>query len=344
MRNKKNNRNGKNGKIAAEQLLEFLKEQKNLEEIASAFHIQIEKPEQVVKLLPKKIDGYTLVDFRNEAGEKVYLYRKVDLDPVTTEKKIWTPIFSKTDDSVIICRFPDDLDWREIRIGQIAEAHLGTNLFDEKRFDSYIKWIAKNPYVFAILNGAILGLPPKGKKEDKEHLTFLREETLVNKLRPIAHKILWAHQGCTEEMMTKLFDYDPLETVCNHLGIPYFIRPVSAEIVWKKHQFSFFCIHGKTMAQKRGTMLNAIHKLLESLDSIDFIIMSHPRAGYADPVVRFEVDMKTFDLLTRYNHLILTPGFCFYEGSADEKKGDQIRPPGSTACMLYADGRKGLSQ
>jgi len=341
-----NGKNGTNGKkIPEKRLLEFIKEQRTIEEIASAFKLDnLDNAAKIPKLLPKEIDGHQLVEFRNQNGEKVYLYYQSNLTPGKVEKKIWTPKFNKEDTSVIMVSFPDDLDWREIRMAQLAESHIGTPQFDEKGFKDYIQWINRNPCVFVLLNGAILGMPPAGDRELKEYLVHKSQEMLIKYLLPIAHKVLWAHQGCTEERMEKFLGFDPLEQVCRSLQIPYFKRPVNAEIVWKKHHYSFFCIHGATNARKRGAILNAVHQLLESLDSIDFIIMSHPRAGYADYVSRMKIIMERFDIQFEPQHLILTPGFYIYEGSPEERKSGTIYPHGSTACILYADGRKGLTQ
>jgi hypothetical protein len=335
-------RNEKINQIPKKDLLEFLKEQKTAEEIASAF--KLDNVAKITKLLPQKIDGHQLVEFRNQKGEKVYLYYQPNVTPGRVEKKIWTPKFDAKDTSVILIKFPDNLDWREIRVAQLAESHIGTRYFDEKRFKEYIQWINKNPCVFVLLNGAILGIPPAGSREFKEYFVRKNQEILINYLLPVAHKVLWAHQGCTEEKIERSLGFDPLEEVCQNLRIPYFKRPVNAEIAWKKHHYSFFCIHGATNARKRGSILNAIHQLLESLDSIDFIIMSHPRAGYADYVARMKIIMEQLDIQFEPQHLILTPGFYIYEGSPEERKNGTIYPYGSTACILYADGHKGITQ
>ncbi len=338
----KNRGNGKNGKkIPEKNLLEFLKEQKTVGEIASVFQIA---EKNIPKILPKEIKKFSLMSFRNEQGDKVYLYHLNNLTPSKVEKKVWTPKLHPTDDSIILITFPDNLDWRGIRIAQIAECHLGTRLFDKERFGSYINWIRSHPDVFVILNGAIIGIPEIRDKGHKEFIILESQDELNEKLLPIAHKILWAHQGCTEERIKKIIGFDPVKDVCERLRIPYFERPVNAEISWKGNHTSFYCIHGTSTAKKRGSMINPAYNLLESLENIDFLITSHSCAGYALDVACLSIDMINCDLPFKSRYLILTPGFKKHEGSVEEKKGQGPSPYGSYACIIYNSGRKGLSQ
>lgn len=317
-------------------LLAYLIEKRTAKELEQHFGDTISNIEAK---LPGRIDKYELISYRNAGGKTIFCYHERAVSNGTTQPRIWTPIQSN---NTLLVKFPDTLDWRSIRILPLAEAYFDSDLFDEERFLEYLE-LAKRPYYFFIINGGIFALPPKGKSEEKIDILLHKSELLKQLLRPVAHKILWAIRGCTENTISNLLDFDPLSDTCRDLGIPYFGRPLMAEVLWGNHNYSFYCIHGTTTAKKRGSMINAAINLLNQFERINFVVMSHQKSGKENVVSRTVRDRVNCRLVSFDQHIIITPSFRRYEGSVEEWKGQEPPSQGSCAMSLFPDGRCGYS-
>lgn len=299
--------------------------------------------DEIEPKLPKIVGQSELVSYRNSNGSKSYFYReKLSLNG-TLPERVWRqlPVTESEEDPEqsggILLKFPDELDWRQIRILPLAEVHIGSPLHLQKRFGEYLA-LGKLPYHHFIINGSVFALPPPGKMEAKMDFLQKTRADVLARLRPVAHKILWAHQGCTEGKTQAMLHYDPLEDVCQTLGIPYFARPVFAVVLWKGNAFSFYCIHGHTTARELGSMINPVVKLLNQFNLVHFVVMSHQKSGMGNVVPRCVRDRANARLTFRSQHLIVTPSFVRYSGSLEEKKGYAPPARGSHAMKLFSDG------
>lgn len=321
-------------------LLAFLSAKRTTKELEKHFGESIEAIEPK---LPAVIGKYELVSYRNSNNGKSYFYREKLSTNGAPPERVWQrlPVTESEEGSEqsggILLKFPDELDWRQIRILPLAEAHIGSPLHLKERFGKYLA-LGKLPYYYFVVNGSVFALPPQGKMEVKmDFLQKIRADVLA-RLRPVAHKILWAHQGCTEGKIQDMLHYDPLEDVCQTLGIPYFARPVFAVVLWKGHAFSFYCIHGQTTARKLGSMINPVVDLLNQFDFVHFVVMSHQRSGMGNVVPRCVRDRTNARLDLKNQHLIVTPSFVRYSGSIEERKGHAPPARGSHAMILFPDG------
>lgn len=320
-------------------LLAFLVEKRTAKELEKHFSEPIA---EIEKKLPSTMNNHELTSYRAIGGGRVYFYRERPRLKGEIQPRSWTSILPKTDegevdDGSIIVKFPAEIDWREIRIIVLDEAYFGSSLYEEKRFESYLA-LGRQQYCHFIINGSLFALPPRGKMEDKVKQLYAWRDELMLKLRPMAHKILWAHQGCTEAQLERSFNFDPLEDVCRELGIPYFKRPVIAVVTWRGRIFTFYCIHGTTTAKKRGSMINAVTGLLDQFEKVDFFVMSHQMSGMENVVPRRIRDRVNFCITDKNQHLIITPSFRKYEGSIEERKGQALPARGSCAMILFPDG------
>jgi len=330
-------------KFDNDDVLAYMLEKRTTKDLEKHFGMPIAN---IKKKLPKHIGNFELISYRKTGGQLIFFYHEKTVLTGGIQPRIWTPIFPKNEDGELdsgafVVRFPDS-DWREIRIIPIAEAHVGSNLHDARKFASNII-LAEQTYHFFFINGSIFPKLPKGKMEEKMDFILEIQEKVRALLAPIAHKILWAHQGCTEEKIEETAGFDPLQVVCKELGIPYFKRPVMAEILWGKVHFSFFCIHGDTNARSHGTMLNAVVNLLDQFERVNFIVMSHQKSGNENEAARTIRDRTRCRLLRKSQHLVITQGFLNYEGSREEKKGRRLPVSGTCAIILFPDGESAYS-
>gem|GEM_PF-1775749 len=302
---------------------------------------------EIEKKLPQKIGSHELVSYRAAGGQHVYFYREKTQTRGEIQLRIHTTILptdenGQVDDGSLLVKFPNDLDWRQIRIISLAEAYIGSPLHEEKRFADYLA-LAKQTYHYFIIGGGLFSLPPKGKVDDKYEYLLNLQDAVKARLLPIAHKILWAQQGCTERQIERIFNFDPLADVCKELGIPYFRRPVLAVVTWKTHTFSFYAIHGVTTAKQLGSMINAVAKLLNQFDKVDFVVMPHMRAGMKNVIPRRVRDRTHFRIVDKNQRLVIPPSFRKYAGSEEEYKGQSPSARGSCAMILFPDGDCGYS-
>ena len=328
-------------------LLSYLGEKRTAKELEKYFDLSLD---EIENRLPEKIgEKHELMSYRTSSGgQSVYFYHEKARLRGKIHDKIWTWKYGLNEDdsddhASILISFPKDLDWRQIRVFALAEAYIGSEFHQENRFKGYLGLGKNNPYHHFMINGSLFSLPPRGKMEEKIDWMLNLQDVVKAKLRPIAHKVLWAHQGCTEEKIERILGFDPLQEVCSELGIPYFPRPVMAIIEWNNHVFSFYSIHGTTTAKKRGSMINAVASLLDQFEMMNFIVMSHQKSGMQNVVPRRIRNRVNFRIEDKNQHLIITPSFRKYEGSIEERKGQPLPARGSCAMILFPDGRCGSS-
>ncbi|MDP1629126.1 MAG: hypothetical protein Q8L57_00745, partial [bacterium] len=259
-----------------EKFIAFLLKDRTQSEIEKEFKLSKDEIGKLLLLL--KPENFLLRKQTNANGEDIFRF----LPQITGEMKprIWTSIKESTGKPGVAIIFPEKLGWKKIRIIPISDVLYNDSEKNHDRagFEERINWIAREPHVFTFLNGDIFKKPAKGERDSFDFYVF----DLIEKLRPIAHKILWVQQGCEEERIESLLGEDSLETVCVELGIAnYFKAPIYAEIHWEGQIFTFYCIHGTSAARKKGSKLNAVVQLLESLELTQFIAYSHIRDSIA---------------------------------------------------------------
>ncbi|MBI2507187.1 MAG: hypothetical protein HYW09_01065 [Candidatus Niyogibacteria bacterium] len=267
-----------------------------------------------------------------------------------TRERIWTYVLAQNEGAAVDIIFPEDIGWRKerlsdpsnrklekMRIVPIADIWFGDPLHDENLFAEKISWIAREPHVFWFFNGDAIKPPPVG--EIKEGVLESLYTDFRKKLAPIAHKWLWAQEGCFEAKLHQIKDaFDPIEDLCSEWNIPYFRTPVSVGIHWSGNLFKFYCIHGKSQAQKKGSKINAIARILGEVEFHHYYVMSHIKDSISNKQVRVSQDVGKFDLVERKQYVFITPSFVRYDGSREAKWGYPLPGRGQVNCALYKDG------
>ncbi len=323
-------------RILPERLIAFLLKDRTTTEIEKEFELSREELDGLLKTL--KPENFSLRKQTNASGEDIF--RFLPQGSRDTKPRVWTSVKEATGKPGAAIIFPRNLGWKKIRVIPVSDALYNDSAKDHDRvgFDERINWIGREPHVFCFLNGDIFKKPAKDEKDSFDFYVY----DLIEKLRPIAHKILWAQQGCQEEKIEELagINYDPLETVCGELGIEnYFKAPIYVEIHWEGHIFTFFCIHGTSSARKKGHKLNAVYQLLEFLEWTNFIVYSHIKDSIKDKMVKVVQDRTNFELIKdKKIYLVICPSFKKYYFSEEAKKG--ITPPSRSQadCLLESDG------
>lgn len=318
------------GEISAKEWIEFFSRSRTMDEAAKKFNISESKAE---RLLFQKYNGYRLIMQYNVHDEKTFLLLPHDPKEIKTKARIWTPHLQKEGQPYIIVEFPDELEWKNIKIVPISDSIYGSRHHDAELFDEYVNWISRNSHVFVFLNGDIIAYQKNLASLERAMIDF------EYKISRIAHKILWAQQGDEEERCQRVHKgFDPLKVICEDFNIPYFEEPVYADILWKKQIFTYFCFHGFTGAETKGGKINAAIRPLDFQEHTMFTVMSHANDSLAKDKARICRDTINFDLVEKKQFVIICPTFSKYFGTKRARKGYAPPAEGTVSFNLEPSG------
>lgn len=319
-------------------IVDFLQKPRTLKGIADHFKIPLE---EVSVLLKQDFEGMGICVKKNVFGQEIfYLRKKIDLS--MDFKRIWTSQ-THAEKPYLVINFPVNPKWKKINIIPISDVGFGSLQCEEELLDEYIRWVLSEEQAFAFLNGDILAPVPRRGVPKEEYNPMEHAYRLLDKLAPIAHKILWAQEGDEEEKMYREDGIDPLREVCDILEIPYFSQPVYADVCWSGHIFSFFCFHGRTAALLKGTKLNAVLRPRDFQEHTMFTVMGHAGDGMVKDVIRICQNPTSFKLEEKREYFIICPSFQRYWDSLRAKKGYAPLSRGVISCRLYSDGKYQVS-
>lgn len=276
--------------------------------------------------------------------------------PCLEEKRIWRYAKSEVEDTSFFWFQMPPEDWEKIIVAPLSDLQWGSKSCDVVRFRKYVQQLKKMPNVFTFINGDLLDNALQSSIAGAVHDNIMRPHTqvttIIEELRPIAHKILFALPGNHELRSKKTSDLDPLEYVCLALGIPYSIAPVNMNILWHGCRFNFYCHHGVSGAATPGGRMNAAMKPVKWNNFTMFMIMGHVHDPICNPILRRcrirEYDekgkLKSLRVVDREQYVIICPAWVKYRGSYAEIAEYEPSPIGYIYCNLYPNGRYDISQ
>ncbi len=297
-------------------------------EMEKKFRLSVKEVEE---RLAERIKGYRLIKRMSHSGESLFVLLPEDPKEIKTKERVWSYRLQPDGDPYIVVEFPDDFNSKNIKVVPISDVLFGSPDHESELFDEYINWISRTKRVFTFFNGGIFYENVENPSE-----TIIR---FKHKISRIAHKILWVQQGQPEiKGIWRKKRLDPLDILCRDFDIPYFDRPVYADILWKGQIFSFFCFYGATNARKKGQKLNAALLPLEFQEFVMFTVMSRAKDSITDEAVIECREPASFDIKAKPQRIIICPGFVKYYGSREAKKGYPPSSRGTVSCNLYPDG------
>lgn len=344
-------------------LAEFLAKPRTIEEIAT----ELKRPGLTVDAiwelsLPSRMK---LFEQKNLADKSVFSTSQEPLPP-SVKSRIWHYwVATELGQPYIWIQFPRTMKVPRIKIVPLSDVHYGAKAHDLKKFKRYIAWIERSPEVFAFLNGDIIENAIDGSVGGAAYESIMtpseqvwgspddpNKEGIIELLRPIAHKLLWAQPGNHEWRTWKKANIDPTQIFCDKLGIPYFDEPIYADVLAFGHRFTFHCQHGRTGSATKGGKMNAANRPAEHQEAVDFVIMGHVHDSMANPVTRIvrkrEFDdqgqLSSFRLEERSQYVIICPSFYLYWKTYGHRAGYSPGSTGAVACTLNRDGTYRVSK
>ncbi len=320
-------------------MIEFLSRARTEKELVSKFGAECAK--ELAALVKNPPDGYRIREGRNTFQEKTtYLERVLGTKDVKVKKSIFRTLHSENDRDYLAIIFPQNLDFSDdpsesaLRIFPIDSCFWGDHLSDRETLVKFLQYLESKPYAFAFLLGDIIG----GTDYTKETAVEIRED-LKRHLAPVAHKILWAQSGPLEARMRRVDGVDPLQAVCQELGIHHTERPVRMDVYWKfpTKPIEFYCLHGRSAARKDGSKITAVLDPTVHNNFPHFTVMGNLKAGKVVDRTARRLDPIGFTINEHSAFMVVCAGFQKYEGSSEEKRGYPSPATGTVVCIIGAD-------
>lgn len=247
-----------------------------------------------------------------------------------------------------------------ITIVPLADAHYGSQEFNEVRWHKALKRIYDDPHCFAVIVGDLIDNATRNSVTNIFQATCspkAQKEWLYNELKCLADagKILAAVGGNHERRSGRDADDDPMYDVMVRLGIEEVYRPTIAfmqtkftrEIDGKEHHRSdavFAITHGAGNGQYIGSSANRVQTFATAVEGIDCIITGHTHKPLTFPVSKLVFDGRAKTVLQKQFTVVVASSFLDYGGYPVEK----LMPPTAHAAteiqLTYyqSDGRMEL--
>ncbi len=326
--------------LPADRITDYLARGRTYSEISKRFRLT---REQIDELLARDYPGYELYRTRNNFMDEVFvLLPEVHGDEIKVEPRVWTYRRQPDGEPFLWVQFPASLDFSKILVIDLADIHKGSMGHDDELWREYLNWIAITPNVFVLVGGDVLelayGESVKGKAVMQQNLLPRdQQKQMAKDLSIIAHKILVAIPGNHENRAEK-YDFDPLEWICERLGIPYFNEPVHLDILWKGYVFTFFMQHGTSSSKTKGGKMNAAADPLKWQGPVMFTIYNHVHDATVERVDCIIRDRVNFRLRFMKRYVCIGASFLKYFGTYAAKRGLPPGSRGTVSCKLYPNG------
>jgi len=320
------------------QIITYLSEGRTVREVANRFKLSLRETEE---LLDRGFTGYDLWPIQDSNGKARYILLPQLEKPLALAPRIWKLQLQPAGQPWIWIRFPET-SWDLIKIVPLSDVHYGSTGFLEDKFLGYIEWIANTPNAFTFINGDLIENALRdsvgGAIYEAKKMPNTQINEMIDILRPIAHKILWAIPGNHEDRTRKLAGFDPLEVICKVLDIPFFNDSINATVWWGEHQWEFYAKHGNTNSATKGGKLNAAKKPQDQMEYIHFYIMGHVHDAMTNKIDKHVRNFKTFELEQKPQYIIICGSFHGYWGTYASKAGMSPSSGGAPTCIIYRNG------
>lgn len=220
-----------------------------------------------------------------------------------------------------------------ITIVPLADAHYGSQEFDEVRWHKAIKRIYDDPHCFTVLVGDLIDNGLKNSLTNIFEATASprqQKEWLAYELKCLADagKILGAVGGNHERRSGREADSDPMFDVMVRLGIEDVYRSdicfMSIRIINDMNDrqaktFSFAITHGSGGGQYIGSSANRVQTFASYIEGIDCIVTGHTHKPVAFPVKKLVYDSHNQVIVPKQFYVAVASSFLDYGGYPVQK-------------------------
>lgn len=177
----------------------------------------------------------------------------------------------------------------KVNVTTIGDIHTGSPDVNWKKLQDHIDWIHQTPHTYAIIMGdmfdvALLNSPTNPFTQEMPLNQAIQKTRKM--LDPILFKIVGAITGNHERRLERLAGFNPLQNMCNFMGIPYLgYSAVFRFRVGQIHrnnvpdstrqEYIFYVHHTTGNGRTLGSKLTKITKLRDLFEGADVYIGAH---------------------------------------------------------------------
>ncbi len=230
----------------------------------------------------------------------------------------------------VIHKFSFEKHPNNLTIVPLADAHYGSQEFNEVLWHKAIKRIYEDPNCYCVLVGDLIDNGLKNSVTNIYEATTSpkkQKEWLAAELKPIANKILGAVGGNHERRTSKEADQDPLYDVMVQLGIDGVYRPNICFMQIKLYSnagkqrvdYTFAITHGAGGGMYIGGSANRVQRFGEAIEGIDCLITAHTHKPLSFPVSKLVFDGNSKKVLQKDFTVAVASSFIDYGGYPVQK-------------------------
>lgn len=332
----------RNAEPEPEQIAAFLVHNRSISDIAEQFALPKKDAQKALKGLREAgFDVYSgPLDFHGDATWVAVPHAKATTDQVRHTPRRWDWEVEPTGQPYGVVKFPASFSPQKIKIIPIDGILFGDPAHDARRFDAVLERIRQNDDTFAFLNGDIIGEIKGGTTKEREARLLERTAEFIKKMAPVAHKFMWAQQGCLEARSSVAQGFDPLEYCCERLSIPYFKEPCFIDLVWAgRGVFTLWAMHGNSTAQTKGARMNALRRPAVMHEFTHFIVGGHVGDAITNIAIKIHRDPVAGQLVPCEEFHCILGNFKKYLGTDAARRGHTPSSREQTILCLYPNGK-----
>jgi len=237
----------------------------------------------------------------------------------------------------------------------IGDIHLGAKGVNLNKLRGYIDWIKNTSNAYTFLMGDIFDVATLTSASNPHYSAMNLNEAIrlaYDLFSPIKSKILGGIAGNHEERLERFAGFNPLQTFCETLNIPY--AGYSAVIRFRVGTFKrksgmispmveyiFFAHHGTGSGTTLGGKLNRAVKLEEIFEGADVYLIRHLHSKtLGEKSVAYLSKSGNGKATIKYKRISFmdSGSFLEYEGSYAEEK--MLAPSTTGAVRFLLDGTR----
>ncbi|MCM8901313.1 metallophosphoesterase [Caldicoprobacter algeriensis] len=252
---------------------------------------------------------------------------------------------------VVVADLPETLE--TVELYPVSDLHVGDPEFKEKEFLNFLNYIEHTNNAYVVLLGDLMNNAIKTSISNVYNETMppsQQKKYLIEKLKPISHKILAITTGNHEYRSKKDVDVDLTEDLAMSLGLEdrYSPNGVVLKIRFghfrnnRKIAYNVYLTHGYSATRRPGGVLNNVELSQLAIENIDVYIMGHAHKQIVYPAKTLFFDDKNNCLLEEIKYFVLTGAWAGWSGYA-ERKGYRPQKSGCPKVVLYSGLEKKVS-
>lgn len=229
-----------------------------------------------------------------------------------------------------------NIESKSIKVYLAGDVHIGSEEFNNKKWEAFIKLIKEDDDAFVIFCGDLIDVGLKNSKTNIYHQTMSpsqQKRQLITDLLPIKDKILCMVSGNHCDRLSKDVDMYPLYDVCVVLGIEDIYRDAMALIdigIGERDKKTHY--YGCVMHKTNKT---AKYHYADTIDGIDFYVSGHTHTPMDLPNSKVFIDKYKKTVSIKPVETIVVPSFLDYGGYA--LKAPYRAPSSKMYCLVLSD-------